>query len=119
VGKAQLVAHGEDQLAEAEGIGRMNIALHHLVVHQPVGRLSKQRLERVPLFSPPLRDRSKDPIELQAQIRCQPQENSSRENHLLAIHTDEPAKPKYMRRARMRVKYHKIAAAAPIKFFSC
>ncbi len=30
------MAHGEDQLAEAEGIGRMNIALHHLVVHQPV-----------------------------------------------------------------------------------
>jgi len=36
VGKAQQVAHGEDQLAEAEGIGRMNIALHHLVVYQPV-----------------------------------------------------------------------------------
>ena len=30
------MAHREDQLAEAEGIGRMNVALHHLVVHQPV-----------------------------------------------------------------------------------
>ena len=54
----------------------------------------------------------------QADARCQSQENSSRENHLLAIHTDQPAKPEYMRRPRMRVKHHKIAAAAPIKFFS-
>jgi hypothetical protein len=30
------VAHGKDQLAEAEGIDRMNIALHHLVARQPV-----------------------------------------------------------------------------------
>ena len=30
------MAHGEDQLAEAEGIGRMNIALNPLVLHQPV-----------------------------------------------------------------------------------
>jgi hypothetical protein len=54
-----------------------------------------------------------------AQIHCQLQENSSLENHLLAIHTDEPAKPEYMSRAPMRVKHHKIAAAPPIKFFSC
>jgi hypothetical protein len=47
------------------------------------------------------------------------QENSSRENYLLAIHTDQPAKPEYMSRARMRVEYHKIAAAPPIKYFSC
>jgi hypothetical protein len=66
-----------------------------------------------------LRDRSKNPFGLQAQIRCQLQENSSRENHLLAIHTDQPAKPEYMSRARMRVKHHKIAATPPIKFFSC
>jgi hypothetical protein len=66
-----------------------------------------------------LRDRPKNPFGLQAQIRCQLQENSSRENHLLAIHTDQPAKPEYMSRARMRVKHHKIAAAPPIKFFSC
>ena len=62
---------------------------------------------------------SKDTVELQAQIRCQPQENFSRENHLFAIHRDQPAKPEYMRRARMRIQHHKIAAAAPYKFFSC
>jgi hypothetical protein len=54
----------------------------------------------------------------QAQIRCQLQENSSLENHLLAIHTDQSAKPEYMSRAPMRVKHHKIAAAPPIKLFS-
>jgi hypothetical protein len=36
VGKAQQMAHGEDHLAEAEGVGRMNIAFDDLVVHQPV-----------------------------------------------------------------------------------
>jgi hypothetical protein len=58
-------------------------------------------------------------FEPQAQIRCQLQENSSLENHLLAIRTDQPAKPEYMSRAPMRVKHHKIAVAPPIKFFSC
>ena len=36
VRKAQQMAHGEDHLAEAEGVGGMNIALHDLIVHQAV-----------------------------------------------------------------------------------
>ena len=87
------------------------------LVHSPqsAGRASRSLI----VIGLHLRDRSKNPFGLQAQIRCQLQENSSRENHLLAIHTDQPAKPEYMSRARMRVKQHKIAAAPPIKFFSC
>jgi hypothetical protein len=39
----------------------------------------------------------------------------SRENQVLAIHTDQPAKPEQVRRAGMRIKHHKIAVAAPIR----
>ena len=40
------MADGEDQFAETEGIGGVNIALHDLVVHQPVDQVGAFPLGR-------------------------------------------------------------------------
>src|SRR6266851_4301600 len=36
VGKSQQMANAKNQFAKAKSVGRMNIALHDLVVHQPI-----------------------------------------------------------------------------------
>ena len=47
---AQQMADGEDQFAETEGIGGVNIALHDLVVHQAVGELKASRSTVLRIF---------------------------------------------------------------------